>query len=411
MLPDTSDAAINIPIFLKMNEGLKELYDIDHLYTSYKKTKRGTDWKESVQKYEINLLENLCDTSRALRDGTYKFGKINEFKLNERGHTRFIKSHHIRDRVVLYCFVEYVLLPRIRPRVIYDNTASLEKRGVSRCRKRLDIHLNDFFKKYGTNDGYIRIYDFSKFYDNIPHDKILEMFRPLLNDEEYNFLENVVKHFEFDLSFLSDEEFAACRDGIFNSLNYINASKSKRTGEKMLKKSVGIGSPVSQTIGIFYPHVLDDYLKIVRSVKWYARYNDDFYIIARTKEELDAYDEGIKQICIRYGLYLNPKKIRTVALRSEFVFLKQIYKMLSTGRIIKRMHKTGIQRCRVRLRKHARLMREGKMTKEHALECFQGWRGTYHKFDSKRAVYKIDKLFCKLFNYERKEKPWQRKKR
>lgn len=193
-----------------MSEGLEDLYNIDHLYESFICTKAGTDWKESVQRYEINLLENLTKVSRELQDGTFRFKPVIEFKLSERGHTRFIKSHHIYDRVVLLCFVKYVLLPKVLPKVIYDNAASITGRGVAHARKRLCVHLNRFYKEHG-NKGYIRLFDFSKFYDNIRHDKALELFRPLLNDEEFNFLKLNFKHFEFDLSPLSDEEFIRCR--------------------------------------------------------------------------------------------------------------------------------------------------------------------------------------------------------
>ena len=392
-----------------MNEGLKELYDIDHLRESFDCTRQGTDWKESVQRYEIDLLERLTQTSKELREGTYKFKPVIEFKLSERGHVRFIKSHHISDRVVLLCFVKFVLLPKVLPKVIYDNSASITGRGVSFARKRLAIHLNSYYKKFG-NQGYIRLFDFSKFYDNIPHDKALKAFKPLLNEDEYRFLVDIFKHFEVDLSVLSDEEFKKCRDGVFNSLDYIWIESKQRTGEKLLKKSVGIGSPVSQTVGIFYPYMIDNYVKIVRNCKYYGRYNDDFYIIGDSLQELDSVTDGIRELCRRYGLILNPKKIRTVPLTKEFTYLKIIYRLRHDGKVIRRITRKALARERKKLRKFKKLELKGLMTREYALECYKSWRGGCKKINSKKQIYKMDRYFCNLFGYERMDKPWKMKK-
>ena len=373
-----------------MKTGLKELYDINHLIASFYKTKEGTDWKESVQRYEMNLIQNICRTSQEIQDGKYKFMKQVEFKLCERGHVRYIKSHHISDRVVLTCFVDYVLLPHVRSKLIYDNAASIKGKGTSFCRRRLCCHLNDFYKRYG-NKGFIRIYDFSKYFDNIDHDLALNAFRKDLNDDEYEFLTKVYREFEFDLSFLSDEEYEKCKRGMFNSLLYFGHPKSERTGEKMLRKSVGIGSPVSQTTGVFYPHRLDNLCKIVYGIKWYGRYMDDFYIIAQTKEELDYYHSGIELTCKELGIILNKKKIKTIPLNREFVFLKTIYRLRDDGKIVKRMCKCSLLRERRKIRKYRNLIEQGKMTADHVIESYRGWRGSYKNYNSTYELIKMDK--------------------
>ena len=54
-----------------------------------------------------------------------------------------------------------------------------------------------------------------------------------------------------------------------------------KRGEKFLNKSVGIGSQISQSIGILFPTEIDNYVKIVRHQKLYGRYMDDSYIITQ----------------------------------------------------------------------------------------------------------------------------------
>lgn len=61
-------------------------------------------------------------------------------------------------------------------------------------------------------------------------------------------------------------------------------------------RSVGIGSQISQIAGIFYPTRIDNYCKIVRSVKYYVRYMDDTYIIHNDKQYLRELLHDIQQI-------------------------------------------------------------------------------------------------------------------
>ncbi len=57
----------------------------------------------------------------------------------------------------------------------------------------------------------------------------------------------------------------------FNKLEYRNIPKKKLTGKKWIEKSVNIGDQLSQVIGIYYPYRIDNYVKYVRSQKFYGR--------------------------------------------------------------------------------------------------------------------------------------------
>lgn len=73
----------------------------------------------------------------------------------------------------------------------------------------------------------------------------------------------------------SMHEYASCLDEVFNKLEYRKIPKSKLTGEKFMEKSVNMGDQLSQAIGIYYPHRIDNYVKYVRGIKFYGRYSDD----------------------------------------------------------------------------------------------------------------------------------------
>mgnify|MGYP000808390726 CR=1 FL=1 len=63
-----------------MND-MESVYDANSLLDAFNKSKKGTAWKESVQRYEMNLLRNINQTQKELKDGTYEQKDFYEFKL------------------------------------------------------------------------------------------------------------------------------------------------------------------------------------------------------------------------------------------------------------------------------------------------------------------------------------------
>lgn len=103
----------------------------------------------------------------------------------------------------------------------------------------------------------------------------------LFDDDEFIdwLLTQIFDGFKIDVSYMTDEEYATCMSDTFNKLDYRNIPESKLTGEKWMEKSVNIGDQLSQVIGIYYPYRIDNYVKYVRSQKFYGRYMDDWYIM------------------------------------------------------------------------------------------------------------------------------------
>lgn len=66
--------------------------------------------------------------------------------------------------------------------LIYDNGASQVGKGMAFTRRRLSTHLSKYYQKYKTwENGYILQIDFSKFFDNIQHDKIKEIINRIID--------------------------------------------------------------------------------------------------------------------------------------------------------------------------------------------------------------------------------------
>ena len=375
---------------------LEDIYNANALFDGFMKSRQGVEWKESVQKYEANLLLNILHTRKDLMTDSYAPRPMTEFRLNERGHTRHIKAQHIADRVVQRSLNDNVLIPKVRPMLIYDNGASLKDKGLDFARRRFEVHLRNAYKEYGC-DAYILLMDFTKYYDNVRHKEALEMFSKVLETDELHFLSKCFEEFAVDVSYMSDEEYVACMDKPFNALAYAEMPKQEHTGKRFMRKSLGIGNQSAQVTGIFYPHAIDNYCKNVKGLRYYGRYMDDTYIIMQDKAELKELYEKIQSMCAELGIFINEKKTHIRKISGWLTWLKINYKLKPTGGLVRKVHSSSFRRERRKLKKFHRLCREGKMSFSHAIHCYKSWRGSYSKYDSGIKLKKMDEYFYKLF--------------
>lgn len=375
---------------------MKEIYNANNLTNAFYKAKRGTDWKQSVQRYEINLLFNLLETRERLINNKYKPREMTTFKLAERGHERQIKAQHIFDRVIQRSLSDYVLLPRLKRRLIYDNGASLENKGVDFARNRFRIHLQRAFKCYGSS-AHVLFMDFSGYFDNIRHDILMEELKPHLSTGELDFVAATCKEFEVDVSYLNEAEYRICLEKPFRALDYTQIPETLKTGQKMMRKSLGIGNQLSQIAGIYYPHRIDNYCKIVRGIKCYGRYMDDTYAIMRNKQDAEALLKEIGGICHELGIFINARKTHIQRIDDWLVWLKINHKLTRSGKVIRKVLSSTLRREKRRLKKFCKLLADGRMGLEDIKQCYKSWRGTYQKYDSGKELHRMDNYYHKLF--------------
>lgn len=369
------------------------LCDANVLYDGFQKAKKNSDWKPSVQKYEMNLLPELSKLQKELMYRTLKFLPQNEFVLNERGKTRLITGEQIHDRVIKGVLCDYELLPAIRKYLIYDNGASQEGKGISFTRERLDVHLRKFYQQKQSNDGYILLIDFVKYFDNLRHKEFIEQFRRvgLSGDLAIWLLEKIVKNSRVDVSYLTDAEYKTCMDIIFNSLEYEKIDKDLLVGEKFMDKHFNIGCPVSQIAGIAYPVIFDNFIKIVKGVKFFGRYMDDSYVIHKDKDYLKELLSEATDVAKSIGITIHPNKTRICKLSSYWRFLQVQYSLTDTGRIIKKINPKRLTIMRRKLKKLALVLPERDFD-----DLYKSWFGNHYKIMSKQQRKNMDTLYQEL---------------
>lgn len=365
--------------------------DLNNIYECYLKSIKGSKWKETTQKYMMNYLDNIIDLQEELLKETYKPDKEECFILNERGKTRHITSLTPRDRIVRHLICDYVLMPLIKKKVIYDNGASIEKRGLSHARKRFEAHIHKAYMRYGTNELYCLFGDFSKFYDNVKHDVAINQLLELVNRDPYVewLLTVLFKNFEIDVS---NKDYS---NEIFNRLEYEKVPKKFLNGSKFMKKSINIGDQISQLIGVYYPNKLDTYVKYVLGIKYYGRYMDDFYVISDSKEELNYVLTKIRSILKELGIYLNNKKTRIVKLNRTNKYLQIKYTLLESGKLVRRINPKRLKSFRHRLKQMSKNTSIDYVDKELS---FKSWMCNFYKIMSKEQRMRIIELYERLFN-------------
>ena len=335
------------------------VFSYEHLYHSYKMCRRNVGWKASVQKYITNAPINVYQTWQRLQAGKYRTSGFFEFDLMERGKKRHIRSVTIGERIVQRCLCDYALVPVLGRTYIYDNGASMANKGYSFAVDRLYQHLRQHYRRYGT-EGYVLLFDFSKFFDRVSHRVV-----------------KAVLHKEF-----SDERIIKLTEHFIDAFGDVG---------------LGLGSQISQVLALASANRLDHYIQEQCRIGSYGRYMDDGYLIHPSKEYLQKCLEGIRRICEELEITLNEKKTQIVKLSHGFTFLKVRFFLLPGGRIVRKIYHCSVTRMRRKLKSYQRFVAAGKMTMDDVYQSWQSWKAYASNFNAWHTIQSMAALYNKLF--------------
>lgn len=368
------------------------LVDLNNLLEAYYKSRKGSRWKHQVQQFELHLFSNLMSIHNDLMEDVYQFSPTNEFVLNERGHIRFVTASHVRDRVTTHVLCDEVLNPTLLKYLIYDNGASQTGKGIDFSRRRLMTHLHRYYNHYGTNEGYILLMDFSKYYDNIWHSILLDRFKTYITDPvALKYIEQLLHREEIDVSYMDDSEYAICMTELFNSIDYQSIDRSLRTGEKMMAKHLEIGDQLSQIAALIYPIPFDNFVKIVKGNKFYARYMDDSYVLHPDKLYLKELLAEMIEQATNLGIRVNEKKTHITKLSDHWRFLQIRYCLTDTGKVYTQINPKRIHAMRRKLKALARQIEPSEFE-----NLYKSWICAHRKYMSAIQIQQMDQLYSEL---------------
>lgn len=363
----------------------------DSLLNSMRRMDKTSGWKYSTQALEQVILPLVYEIEDELRRGAYQQEAGTSFRLCERGHLRLVKALSPRDMLIQHTLVEAVLVPALRRYLIHDNGASLKGKGISFTRRRFEEHMHWHYRRYGT-DGYALKIDFRKYFDNIDHRVLMQAIADKIPDPR---IMSIVKAIcEANVVDVSEDPrtLEEWKDTPYSSLD----AKPPGKREKLLHRSLGIGSPFSQIAGIFLPTRVDTYVKTVRGVHCYDAYMDDRIAIHPSKAFLVDLLGGIAEQAKELGLFLHPKKTQIIKLSRGICFLNTRYKLTPTGHIIRGIPRDVVVRERRKLKHLAELVCEGKLTRKEFCNQYKGWRGDKTRYDAHGIIVQMDNLYHDL---------------
>lgn len=335
------------------------IFSYDNLYKSYIKCRRNVGWKASTQRYIVQAPLNVYQTRQKLLKGKFKTSGFFEFDLYERGKKRHIRSVKIEERVVQRCLCDHALVPVIESTFVYDNGASIKNKGYHFAMNRMKRHLQYHYRKYG-NDGYILLFDFHHFFDNVSHELVKKIVADHFDDQRI-----------IDLTYHFIEAFGDI--------------------------GLGLGSQISQTLALASCNKLDHIVKEKLQVKCYGRYMDDGYLIHPDKEYLKECLQVIKEICDELGIILNEKKTQIVKLSHGFTWLKGRFYLTPTGKVVKKIYKRSVTRERRKLKKLKKFYDSGKVTANDVWCAFQSWRAYAYHFNAYHTIQNMEILYNQLY--------------
>jgi RNA-directed DNA polymerase len=247
----------------RFNHLLPKIYAFEHLLNSAKKARVGTGWTVETAEFFYRLEPNLLQLSHELSSGSYFPGKHRYFSIID-PKPRQIAVAPFRDRVVHHALVS-VIMPIFEPIFIADSFATRVGKGTHAAVFRAQKLIRQW--------PYYLKTDVQKYFDNVQHDKLLQLLERKIKDQ------NVIT--------LIDR--IICNGGRED-------------------KGLPIGNLTSQFWANVYLNSLDHFVKEQLQVKPYVRYMDDMVLFANDVNTLKHYHIVMQQFLHdELSLKLHPK--------------------------------------------------------------------------------------------------------
>ena len=107
---------------------IEEIFTFENLVAAHKLCRLSKQHKRGTIMVEIELGRNVTNLVKQLTNKTYRLSPYRSFTIYD-PKKRLIEALPYKDRVVLMCFCQHSVAPRLERHLIYDNAASRKKKG------------------------------------------------------------------------------------------------------------------------------------------------------------------------------------------------------------------------------------------------------------------------------------------
>jgi len=293
--------------------GYENMCSFQNLYKAHMAGRLGKRNKTDVIRFEMNLAENLCALQQEFEHKTYRPRGYKHFMVHE-PKERSIFAPDYADRVVQRCLCDNIVIPRLEPRLVYDNAACRVGKGTHFSMNRLSGFIRDFYRHYST-EGYFLKCDIRKYFQNINHDVLKHKLSNVFDTEVFNLLCLIIDSYE----------------------------TTERTG-------LPLGNQTSQWFALYYLDVVDRLIKERLGIKYYVRYMDDFVLLYHDKKYLCDCLNQIRMLC-RDDLKLDlNEKTQIFPVKNGVDYLGWHFYLTETGKVIRKLRTSNKRRLKRRLK-------------------------------------------------------------
>ena len=316
----------------------ENMYSFQNLYNAHKAARRGKRDKTEVIRFEMNLAENLCELQQELEQRTYCPHGYKHFMVYE-PKARSIFAPDYADRVVQHCLCDNIVMPKLDPKLIYDNAACRVGKGTHFSINRLSGFMREFYRCYGTKGFFLKC-DIRKYFDNINHNVLKQKLQKVFEPDVFDLLCLIIDSYEI-----------AAGNG------------------------VPLGNQTSQWFALYYLDTVDRLVKEKLRIKYYVRYMDDFVLLCHDKEYLRHCLNEIRRVCgNELKIELNSKS-QIFPMKNGVDYLGWHFYLTETGKVIRKLRVSKKGRLKRRLKLLQREYEKGLIDLEAVKRSMVSTRG------------------------------------
>jgi len=270
-------------------EKFEKIASVENLLEAWREFLPGKRGKRDVQEFQMRLMDNILSLQIDLRNGTYRHGGYEAFKISD-PKPRDIHKASVRDRLVHHAIYR-ALYPFFDRTFIADSFSCRNGKGTHAAMNRFRVFANAVSKN-DMRTCWVLKGDIKKFFANVDHAVLLEILQSYIPDQRViRLLQEVV--------------------GSFCSTPNIG---------------LPLGNLTSQLFVNIYMNEFDQFVKHALKARHSLRYADDFVILSGNPEWLEIILPEMRNfLANRLKLSLHPKKVSIKTLASGIDVLGWIH--------------------------------------------------------------------------------------
>ena len=248
-------------------------------YRAYCTCRRGKRATRKAQRYEMQLLDQLCDTAHALNTGEWRPSRAHRFVVIH-PKPREILAASFADRVVHHTIVPW-FERRFEPVFIADSYANRIGKGTHAAVRRLQAMTRS------VPAGYYLQLDIRNFFNSVHRPTLFRLLRERVGrdarrraaDPRYVSETEAVPYLRAARALLTGSP-AHNAIAVGSAAHRERVPVHKCLGNAPAETGLPIGNLTSQFFGNVYLNGLDQFIKHTLTVRRYVRYVDDFVLLA-----------------------------------------------------------------------------------------------------------------------------------